>query len=188
MTTTTLHVKGMSCQNCVRHVREAIEGVSGVSQARVDLDKAEAVIKWRASQPSETELLKALDDAGYPSRVLKEPANGKSVSAGSGWKFNVVLGSAVTLPLMVAEWGCGLGHQSWFVWVSFLLVLPVQALCGARFYRGAWQQLKVGSIQHGYPRCPRIVGSFSVQHLRPLLPCQGRTYLFHGGGCDHHFD
>ena len=141
---TILHVEGMSCQNCVRHVRDAIQGLPGISYARVDLDKAEAVVKWKSEGPSEEALLRALETAGYPSRVLKEPSSESPESAGSGWKFNVILGSAVTVPLMVAEWGFGLGSQPWFCWASFLLVLPVQMLCGARFYRGAWQQLKVG--------------------------------------------
>lgn len=142
--TTVLHVEGMTCQNCARHVREAIQGLPGISFARVDLDKAEAVIKWKNGDASEEELLKALESAGYPSQILKEPSSENSESAGSGWKFNVLLGSAVTVPLMVAEWGFGLGNQTWFCWTSFLLVLPVQVFCGARFYRGAWQQLKVG--------------------------------------------
>jgi Cu+-exporting ATPase len=33
---------------------------------------------------------------------------------------------------------------AWFHWVAFALALPVQILGGARFYRGAWRQLKVG--------------------------------------------
>src|SRR5437899_998632 len=33
----------------------------------------------------------------------------------------------------------------WFQWVSFLLAGVVQAFAGARFYRGAWSQLKAGS-------------------------------------------
>lgn len=142
--TTVLHVEGMSCQNCARHVREAIQGLPGISHARVDLDKAQAVVKWKNGDASEEELLKALEEAGYPSQVLREPSSESSEGAGSGWKFNVILGTAVTIPLMIAEWGFGLGNQTWFCWASFLLVLPVQVLCGARFCRGAWQQLKVG--------------------------------------------
>ena len=142
--TTILKVEGMSCQNCARHVRDAIQSLPGISFARVDLEKAEALAKWKSEDIAPDDLLKALETAGYPSQILTKPSSEGSESAGSGWKFNVVLGSAVTVPLMVAEWVFGLGHQSWFSWVSFLLVLPVQVLCGARFYRGAWQQLKVG--------------------------------------------
>ena len=142
--TTTLKIDGMTCQNCVRHVREAIQGVRGVNYATVDLDQARAVAKWKNGDHAEKELLDALTAAGYPGHIVKETAAENSESAGHGWKFNVILGSAVTVPLMLAEWVFGLGHETWFSWVSFVLVLPVQILCGARFYRGAWQQLKVG--------------------------------------------
>src|ERR1700683_3549407 len=142
--TTTLKIDGMTCQNCVRHVREAIQGVRGVNYATVDLDQARAVAKWKNGDHAEKELLEALTAAGYPGHIVKETAAENSESAGHGWKFNVILGSAVTVPLMLAEWVFGLGHETWFSWVSFVLVLPVQILCGARFYRGAWQQLKVG--------------------------------------------
>jgi len=134
----------MTCQNCARHVREAIQSVPGVLHARVDLDRAEAEVRWSDVEPDEEELLDALEEAGYPGEILEEPSSKNSAVVGSGWRFNVIFGSAVTIPLMVAEWGFGLGHQAWFAWVSFLLVLPVQILCGARFYRGAWQQLKIG--------------------------------------------
>ena len=176
--TTVLHVGGMSCQGCVRHVREAIEGVSGIGQARVDLDKAEAVVKWKGSSPAEAELLKALEEAGYPSRVLKEPASESPASAGSSWKFNVILGSAVTIPLMVAEWGFGLGHEAWFAWASLLLVLPVQVFCGARFYRGAWQQLKVGQSNMDTLVALGSTAAFLFSIYGLLFPARvGHTYF-----------
>src|SRR6185369_7643346 len=39
----------------------------------------------------------------------------------------------------------GLGGVSWYQWTSFLIAFIVQAFAGAPFYRGAWNQLKVGS-------------------------------------------
>ena len=45
--TTTLKIDGMTCQNCVRHVREAIQSVNGINYATVDLDQAGAVAHWK---------------------------------------------------------------------------------------------------------------------------------------------
>jgi Cu+-exporting ATPase len=61
-----------------------------------------------------------------------------------GWRFNVAAGLIATVPLMAGEWFFGLGMKTWFHWLAFALVLPVQVLCGARFYKGAWLQLKSG--------------------------------------------
>ena len=42
MADTVLHISGMSCQNCVRHVTEALQKVAGVSSATVSLETASA--------------------------------------------------------------------------------------------------------------------------------------------------
>lgn len=42
--TLTINVKGMMCENCVRHVKRACESVQGVREATVDLEKGQAVI------------------------------------------------------------------------------------------------------------------------------------------------
>jgi Cu+-exporting ATPase len=139
----TLRIEGMSCQNCVRHVREALMGLSGVTSVRVNLDKAEAVIAAGHDEGIEEKMLQALTAAGYPGRFL-EKANSSPGNPGEGWRFNVMLGSLVTLPLMIAEWGFQAMSSPWFSWISFALVLPVQIFCGARFYKGAWLQLKSG--------------------------------------------
>lgn len=55
-----------------------------------------------------------------------------------------MLGLIFTLPLMAGEWVFHLDNHRWFAWLSLLFTLPVQFIAGARFYRGAWQQLKVG--------------------------------------------
>ena len=45
---------------------------------------------------------------------------------------------------MLGEWVFGLGMTRWFQWCSLVLAGAVQVLAGARFYRGAWGQLKAG--------------------------------------------
>ena len=60
---TVLSVTGMTCGNCVRHVREALEELPGV-RAGVDLDAAEAT----AVHPQHVtvqDLLDAVTEAGY---------------------------------------------------------------------------------------------------------------------------
>ena len=45
MDKTHLKIEGMTCQHCVSHVTEALEGVAGVASAKVNLKKGEAVVK-----------------------------------------------------------------------------------------------------------------------------------------------
>lgn len=39
-----LHVEGMMCQKCVKHVKDALEAVDGVASADVDLEGKSAVV------------------------------------------------------------------------------------------------------------------------------------------------
>lgn len=61
-----LIVEGMSCQNCVRHVREAALAVAGVSSAEVDLSAGRATLEAEGD-PTDA-VIAALDDEGYPAR------------------------------------------------------------------------------------------------------------------------
>lgn len=60
----TISVTGMTCQNCVRHVREALAALPGVQSAEVDLDGGYATLETEREVPR-GELSAALDEAGY---------------------------------------------------------------------------------------------------------------------------
>ena len=60
---TELTVGGMHCDNCVRHVQDALAEIPGVS-ATVDLDSAVATVTHPATVPVQA-LLDAVDEAGY---------------------------------------------------------------------------------------------------------------------------
>ncbi|GFH43254.1 hypothetical protein Hs30E_18050 [Lactococcus hodotermopsidis] len=59
----TLKINGMTCHNCAKHVTEALEHVVGVNSVKVNLKKAEAVVK---SEKIDLEsLTAAVETAGY---------------------------------------------------------------------------------------------------------------------------
>ena len=59
---TTITVEGMSCEHCEQTVEEALRGVAGVTDARVDREAAQAVVDGEADA---TALVAAVEDAGY---------------------------------------------------------------------------------------------------------------------------
>ena len=63
MDKTHLKIEGMTCQHCVSHVTEALEGVAGVASAKVNLKKGEAVVK--SEDVSLEQLSVAVAAAGY---------------------------------------------------------------------------------------------------------------------------
>lgn len=63
MDKTHLKIEGMTCQHCVSHVTEVLEGVAGVASAKVNLKKGEAVVK--SEDASLEQLSAAVAAAGY---------------------------------------------------------------------------------------------------------------------------
>ena len=60
----TISVTGMTCQNCVRHVNQALGALPGVRSAAVDLAAGTVQLETEREIPR-GELEAALDDAGY---------------------------------------------------------------------------------------------------------------------------
>jgi copper chaperone CopZ len=66
--TTNLKIDGMTCQNCVRHVREAIQGVEGVMEVDVNLDEGSARVEHESrTQPQK--LVAAVIEEGYEATI-----------------------------------------------------------------------------------------------------------------------
>jgi P-type Cu+ transporter len=144
---TELRVNGMTCQNCARHVTEAIQSVAGVRSASVSLEPGRATVRWGANAPANVQaVLAAVAAAGYEARPVQAGAHHHDDHRQSRWRWNLILGISVTAMLMIGEWAFGRAMTPWFQWLSFALAGAVQVFAGAQFYRGAWNQLKVGSF------------------------------------------
>jgi len=143
--TTELRVSGMTCNNCARHVTEAIQGVAGVRSASVDLKNSGASVRWNSVEgKSVAAVLSAISKAGYEAKEISADANAAGQSKQIHWQWPLILGLTVTAALMVGEWIFHLAMTPWFQWLAFALAGVVQIFCGAQFYRGAWRQLKIG--------------------------------------------
>lgn len=145
---TEFTVRGMNCSNCARHATEAIQGVPGVAGAVVTLETAGAVVRWTEGvTPDIPAVIAAVEAAGYDAEA-RPAAAGRARESGArrlaGWQLNLWVGLLGTAPLMLGEWALGLMDAPWFRWLSFGLAGVVQVLAGARFYRGAWRQLRAG--------------------------------------------
>jgi len=143
---TELLVTGMTCQNCARHVTEAVQSVPGVRSATVILDGGRASVRWNPGVGKNVEaIIEAVQKAGYAAREISSNTSGGDKTKAAAWQINLWLGVAVTAGLMIGEWVFGLAMKPWFQWLAFALAGVVQVFAGSTFYRGAWNQLKVGS-------------------------------------------
>jgi len=61
---TVLQIEGMSCNHCVKHVKEALEAVPGVQSADVSLEGKSAAVEHGAEADIGA-LKEAVTEAGY---------------------------------------------------------------------------------------------------------------------------
>jgi copper ion binding protein len=61
---TTLKIEGMSCDHCVKHVTEALQGIAGVKSAKVSLKDKNAAVD-HADSVSLDVMKAAVTEAGY---------------------------------------------------------------------------------------------------------------------------
>ena len=61
----SLTIGGMTCPNCVRHVRQALQSVAGVESVEVDLASGRAEVTRAGNGLDLKTLVAAVDRAGY---------------------------------------------------------------------------------------------------------------------------
>lgn len=64
MTTKNISIEGMMCEHCEMHVKEALEALSGVSEAKVSHKDGSAVITYEGAI-EDTAITAAVEEAGY---------------------------------------------------------------------------------------------------------------------------
>jgi copper chaperone len=63
MTETIIKIEGMSCQHCVMRVKKALDGTTGIIEAKVTVGSAG--IKYDESKVKMEEIYSAVEKAGY---------------------------------------------------------------------------------------------------------------------------
>ena len=66
MAQVNLSIEGMSCGNCVAHVKKALEGLPGVSPRSVEIGRAE--VDYDPAVTDLPRIQQVLGEEGYPAR------------------------------------------------------------------------------------------------------------------------
>jgi P-type Cu+ transporter len=154
--TVELLVGGMSCASCVRHVEQALQEVSAVLTAHVNLASERATVEVIEGAVTDAELIAALREAGYEAELIRPRVGGDSGEAERGparkdhelrsLRRSLILAAALTLPIFVLDMG---GHvipafhhaivgalgSTALALLLFTLATAVQFGPGLRFYR-----------------------------------------------------
>ena len=69
MANVKLKITGMTCGHCLAKVEKALKGVTGVYTAVVDLPEGEAEVDFDDDQVTPTQLIGAVQHAGYGAKL-----------------------------------------------------------------------------------------------------------------------
>ena len=70
MANATLKVTGMTCGHCVKAVTEALQGVDGVQQAKVDLTAGRATVEYDEGRTNPVALAAVVSEEGYSAEEI----------------------------------------------------------------------------------------------------------------------
>ena len=152
--TARLAIYGMHCASCAGLIEKQLSKVPGVENATVNFAAEKALVHTNGAVAVE-ELLGAVKKAGYRAESIdseeaevSEKANRGKAITNLRNKFLVSLGlSLPMLYFMLLDFFPALPGGKilppFFGIVSLLLVLPVQFVIGAGFYKGMWSGIKM---------------------------------------------
>lgn len=144
---------GIHCAACIGTIERGLQGISGVTDVRVNLSMKRLSV-WGAAGPDA--VMTALSDLGFEAYPLDLAAltrvrddQGKALLirlAVAGFAMmNVML-------LSVAVWsGAADATRDLFHLLSAMIALPVVAYAGQPFFNNAWSALRVGRLNMDVP-------------------------------------
>jgi len=143
-TTLALDIGGMTCAACATRVEKSLRKVHGVAEAGVNLATEVASVRVAPGAVRVSELIAAVQSAGYEARVHSDASAGEAATAmparadrGGWWVAGAALLSLPLLaPMLLMPFGIDAMLPGWW---QFLLAAPVQFVFGARFYRDGWK-------------------------------------------------
>lgn len=140
----TYPLLGLHCTACASRAESILTALDGVHSARVNLPLKEIELRYNPKHASLHQCQKAMEQAGYQ-LIITEEKSSQETSAHtqlttSKQQRNLVylaLGLSVPIMLLSMIWM----HESWAMWLTWLLTSVVLAVCGRGFYSRAYKQL-----------------------------------------------
>lgn len=152
-----LKVEGMTCASCANRVEKGLKATAGVYSAVVNMTTEKATIEYDPAILSTSELLAAVEKAGYMGSLELEEGEAKEERDGDEAKLRLAssrMWSAWAFTLPAAVWmliAMTISHaeHGWPTPLSFnlgmlLLALPVIVWSGGHVYVSAWRAVKHG--------------------------------------------
>jgi P-type Cu+ transporter len=150
--TIEIPIEGMTCASCVIRVEKALRSVRGIVDASVNLATEVAVITYSSDTVTESEIEKAVNNAGYSVSRIETSVDREELKTHEygTLKNKFIVSLLLTIPIITIEMGLmwrhtpflhSVPHQTWN-YILFALTVPVLFWGGSRFFSGFWTSLK----------------------------------------------
>jgi len=148
-----LAISGMTCSSCAMRIEKKLNKLEGVS-ATVNYATEKAKVSFPAGMAA-TELLAAVEKAGYSARLPEPPARLAASDGAPGeglvetdhvgeLKQRLVLVTVLTIPVIAMSMVPVLQFRAW-QWLAFAMAAPVVLWGAFPFHRAAWKNLRNGA-------------------------------------------
>ncbi len=151
-----LSLPGIHCSACIANVERALNAVSGVQDARVNLTLKRALIQ-AAPDVRAADLIPVLDRAGYEAHELDPGALSATQTdkAGRDLLMRLAVAGFASMNVMllsVSVWsGATDATRDMFHWISAAITLPAIAFSAQPFFVNAWSALRVHRLNMDVP-------------------------------------
>lgn len=144
--TETYPLLGLRCTSCAAKVERILLASKGVKIAQVNLALAEINLTYNPNLIKLADCQQLIKDAGYQ-LVIEKETNGEkreSIKATNEYKRQTYVALVLSLPIMLLSmlWM----HETWAMWLSWLLTSLILFYSGRDFYSRAYKQLTGGGM------------------------------------------
>lgn len=146
-----LDVGGMTCASCAMRVEKRLNRLPGV-QATVNYATEIASVTIDSGDVSTTELVAAVESAGYTAAEHVDPLAPSTAAADSGSRPEVdelrqrlIVSTVLTIPVALMAMVPALQFTYW-QWASLALASPVVVWGALPFHRAAWVNIRHGAV------------------------------------------
>lgn len=172
-----LYLEGVHCTACVWLVEKLPALLPGVLEARLDLGRQLATVRWDQDAVPLSRVARKLDGLGYPvhpyrgvdRRKLRRDEDRRlliRIGVAGAVAGNVMLIAAALYAGLFGDMSAE--HRTFFRWASFVVTLPSALWCAAVFYRGAFGALRSGALHMDLPISIGIIAGFFWGTLNTL--------------------
>jgi Cu+-exporting ATPase len=154
----SLPVEGMTCASCVNRVEKTIAKFDGVKSVNVNLGTEKVSLEYNPDLVDLQKLAETIQDTGYKldiSKLDKKITTNTSIKANvdshlKELKNDLIIAIVFTIPILVLNMGV-----MWNIFflkeflrieqinkILLILTMPVVFICGKRFYKVFWKNLK----------------------------------------------